>query len=180
MVSTTVLATLQTKSQAELMPFLCHDSIFRTFLECFLVTYFLEFLIFWTSETCQIHIVILLVEFLVIYTGKTWEIHFTIEHVTRNVHFSREITLSILCTQLMLFPRNTYVTNLYHSWVLFGGHIYRYYVQLWCMFLYNGMLMYDLCVIKTLPGQELTNVFYLFKIWLIYFCCSLVLYYLRL
>ena len=67
------------------------------------------------SETREIHIFILFVEFLVICTSKTREIHITIEHVTRKVHYSPESPMSILCTQLVLFPRNTHITNLCHS-----------------------------------------------------------------
>ena len=48
-------------------------------------------------KTREIHVILLLVEFLFICTSKTGEKHITIEHVTRNAHYSRESPVSILC-----------------------------------------------------------------------------------
>ena len=81
---------------------------FRMFLEHFLQIFLshipLNFFFFEQGKTRKIHVVILLVEFLVICTSRTQEIHMTIEHVTRNFHYSWESPVSILCIHLVLFP----------------------------------------------------------------------------
>ena len=61
----------------------------------------------WTSETWESHVIILLVECLVICMSKTREIYITIEHVSSNVHYSRESAVSILCiyTYSLCFSR---------------------------------------------------------------------------
>ena len=120
------LGLLQTKSQAELVPFLCHDTriserfwiVFWTF-SCVTFPGISCFLNEWNSRNTGylVHVIILLVEFLVICTSKTRETHITIEHGTRNLHYSRESPMSISCIglQLVLFPRNTNLSVLCHS-----------------------------------------------------------------
>ena len=109
--------SLQTKSQAELVPFLCHDSKIRERFSNVLLTFSCVifpgiscFLNEWNSRN---HIIILLAEFLVNCMRKYTS--------PLNVHYSRESPVSIWCTQLVLFLRKTQDANLCHSWVLFGG-----------------------------------------------------------